>query len=375
MTTKLPTKFQQADGTVTERVVPLSNTQYAAGVVFTPSETKAPATAETNSIVVYDNFDGTHHQLKSVGGAKIDSNGVVDSEVIFNNIIDKSTAGETQPVIANPGNVNITIDLALGTTIRLTHDENITITFTNIPVGMVTPVVIDRKKADNTTPRTISFTHTVKVEGRQKLAFSNAANSRDMLFMYIKGGEIYARMPILNFAQTTGSIATTTSYDAILPDLKVSRAANENTIVSITSGGNFITTDVEWDGSTFITPINSVKNTVALMYFPLESKTASDTGVVEFDASAAIYGELLLDANVTSFNILNTPEPNLLTYTLFVKHGPAANIYDIDWTTDFKYDTRPALTQDPNAEDMIVITTIEGGNKVVHCYQNFGVTL
>ena len=365
----------QADGTISDTVVPLGNTQYAAGVVFTPSEAKAPATAETNSIVVYQGFDGTHHQLKSVGGAKIDANGVVDSEVTFNNLIDLSTVNETQPVVVNPGDTDITIDLALGTTIRLFHDEDVTITFTNIPVNNVTQVIIDRRKADNTTPRTISFTHTLKTEAKQKLVLSNLANARDLLFLYIKDGEIYTRMPILNYAQSTGSITMTSSYDVLLPNLNVSRAANENTIVSVTAGGNLVTTSTEWDGSTFLNPIKSVKNTIALMYFPVENKTASDTGTVEFDSANAIFGELLLNANVTSFNILNLPEPNLLTYTLFVKHDPTADIYDITWTTDFKYDTKPALTQEINAEDILVITTLDSGNKVVHCYQNFGVPL
>jgi hypothetical protein len=366
-------QFRQADGTLTTGVQLYGASQYSTGTVFLPGEAKAPTTATVNAMVVYDTFDGTNHVLKDVGGATLGSDGALSAAVTFNQILDLSTKTVTQVVDVQAGTTTVTIDLALGQHIELAHDENVTITFTNVPVGKVTPVLITRIKGNNTTPKTIAFTHTLKTEGCQKLVFSNVASSISTLFLYINGtGEVYARLPVNNIAAISGTISQYQSSNLISPQA-ANRNVTANTIVTFTSNGSFLSTDVVWDGSTFSSPVYSVKNTIKLMYYTVEAKTAS-TGATDitFNCNNAVFGTLLMNDNVTSLALSNIPSGAGLTHTVFVKHANDAVSRDITWGADYKYDTKPALTQKANAEDILVITTLDGASKLVQCYQNFG---
>ena len=367
-------RFRQADGSISDTVRPLSAARISSATTFLPSEAEAPSAATVNGIVIYDNFDGDHHILKDVGGVTLGADGAMSGEVTFNQIIDLSTKSAIQVVDAPAGTAEVTIDLAQGQVIELMHDENITITFTNVPVGFITPVAIVRIKGNNTTPRTIGFTGTLLTEGCQKLVFSSVANSISALFLYMDGsGIIVSRLPINNFGLSAGQIQILSDQGSFIQQRAV-RSITEGTIVTLTNSGALLSTDVEWDGSTFTSPVYSSKNTIKLCYYAYQSKTSTtgETDIV-LDCNEGVFSTLVMNENVTSLDIINIPLATGIIYTAFVQHADDAVSRDITWGLDYKYDTRPTLTQTANALDILVITTLDGTAKLVQCFQNFGV--
>jgi hypothetical protein len=367
----------QPNGTLTTQKVETFSTLMAAGTAFPPSSAVPPASATANSVVLVDTYNSGNSTVALKASTQlITVDGTFSTPVHFTQIIEQNSLLGSQVVTVNPGTTTVTIDLTKGQSIKLMHDENVTITFSNIPSGAsyMTPIMIRRYKANNTNAVTLSFSQTVIREGGLPSILSSSANAIDILVLYIdNNGKIYMRNVAQTFTAVSGSITVNPSgaYVSMKYNPPATQAITSNTLVSVTAGGQFISTDVAVDAadnSKFTSQVNSINNVFYLHYFPVVTST---TPVVTFDLSKYAFGYLLHNANVTSFSLTNVTLSAGSIFTLIRQQDNTTNAYTITWPANFLFDTPPSFTNTANAIDLLIFSTVNGTYFFVQCFQNF----
>ena len=267
----------------------------------------------------------------------------------------------------------------MGQSINLVHDENVTLTFSNIPSGgnFLTPVIIFRYKANNVTPKTLAFSHTVYMEGGKKGYLTQSTNAIDILCMFIDpNGEIYMRNYTPNLKATAGTVAINpTNTYTVFQASPAPLAINPNTLVATTAGGTFMSTDLAVDpndNTKFTGQVVSVNNTFYLHYYSYVAPTIIG-GNVTIDCALHSFGWLYHDNSVNNFTFVNVPAGTSSVFTLFRQQDATSGVHTFTLGSNFYYDTPPALTFTPGAVDILEFTTINGVNWFVQCFTNFAV--
>lgn len=372
-------KLLQPDGSLTPQRTSLTTAQ-TSGTPFPPSQAVAPDVATANSVVMVGSVDsGTGVVTLKSSSVRITADGIFSTPLHFKQLLEQNSKLGSQIVDIPIGTTTKTIDLALGQSINLLHDEDVALTFSNIPSGgnFITPVVIYRYKSASTTPKSLTFTHPVFSEGGQRANLTQASGAIDILCMFIdNNGVIFMRNYTNNLKTTPGTITINpTNPYRVFETTPTPRAINPNTLVATTAGGTFISTDIEVDpndNSVFTSPVTSVNNTFYLHYYSYVTPSIV-SGEVLIDCSLNSFGHLLHDGDITNFNFINVPVGTTSSFTLFRQQDATSNTHLFSLGSNFYYDTPPALTYTDSAIDILDFTTVNGINWFVQCFNNFAV--
>lgn len=367
------TQYIQPTGETTDAPVLYSGVStYASGEVWTPDDTLAPVTSETDSIVLVDSYDsGTGRVTIKGSEVHMNSSGYVVDPVIFNNAIEQSISTDTMEL--TPTEAAYVVDLTQGTSIKVNMAQDLTLSFANAPVDKLMFLNFIILNVGTGSSFKLNFSGvTLKIEGGQTLPLFK----KDLIYSF--SAILFARNSIIHLMIKTPSqalipiagaisyaVENTATVNTVQPlETPVLTAPSENTVVTFTGSGLFRSSSVTLVDNTFTGSTYMSGCRIKMLYFNLVYIKASELvgGALVLNYSLGVNFILEHDADITSVTLLNKP-PRASVLTIYREKDATEEVRSIDWLgSGISYDVEPQLTQTSGGSDILKIECPDGVN-------------